>query len=242
MFLQLILIFLTGIASSFINIMAGGGSILNLGAMVLLGVEPAVANGTNRVGLLVQNISGIRSYLKNGKNHIKKGIKISMIVLPGALIGAYIAINISGEIFKKMMSIAILIVVLSLFLPKKARIKKLKNDFIFYILMFLIGIYGGFIQAGVGFLIMATFKHLKDMSLVEINFYKIMIILVYNIPIILMFGVTNNINLIYALALSLGNFIGANLSVKFSLAKGEKGVKIAVGVAVLLMGIKLFYD
>ena len=65
-----LLIFGVGFLSSFINIVAGGGSVLTLGSMLLLNMDATIANGTNRLGLLAGGISGTFAY----KKHYKKGV------------------------------------------------------------------------------------------------------------------------------------------------------------------------
>jgi hypothetical protein len=77
------------------------------------------------------------------------------------------------------------------------------------------------------------------MDMVAINMHKNLIVLFYTIPVLLIFGTTGNIRWAYAGVLALGNAMGAWLSVKVSVKKGEKIVRAALGAALSLMAIKL---
>jgi Sulfite exporter TauE/SafE. len=60
-----ILIFLSGIASGFLNVVAGGGSLITLPLLTMLGMGIDIANGTNRIAILLQNIVAVRNFHKN---------------------------------------------------------------------------------------------------------------------------------------------------------------------------------
>ncbi len=246
--IKYIAVFSAGFASAFINIMAGGGSVLTLGLLMFLGLDAAVANGTNRIGLFVENVSGVAAYLKEKPHGVSKSIIYGLCALPGAIIGSFFALNISNEIFQRILFGVMIFVIFSLMLPtskvksegKSSGIRQKAGEIAIYPVMFLIGLYGGFIQAGVGFIIMLSVKYLLKLDLVEINRHKIIIVLVYSIPILLIFGLTRNIHWGYAIALGLGNLLGAWLSVKVSVKKGDKAVKAALCGAALLMAVRFF--
>ncbi|MBN2543411.1 sulfite exporter TauE/SafE family protein [bacterium] len=239
---RLIAIFFAGGICSFINVMAGGGSVLTLGIMMLLGIDASVANGTNRIGILVGTASGAMAYKSENYMNFRDSLKLAAFTIPGAIIGSIFAVRIDNLLFERVLAIVMIFIVITLFIPKK-NIQKLNNktnikNILIYPAMFLVGIYGGFIQAGVGFLIMASLRHILRMELVTINLHKVYIVLIYTIPLLFIFGFTGNINLLYGLCLASGSAIGAWLSVKLSLKKGEKVIKIILGIALLLMAVK----
>ena len=53
------LVFVAGVAAGFVNVMAGGGSSLTLPALMLLGLDASVANGTNRLSIVTQSLAGV---------------------------------------------------------------------------------------------------------------------------------------------------------------------------------------
>ena len=243
--LSLLFMFFIGVLASLINIMAGGGSILTLGTMMLIGLDAPVANGTNRIGLLIESVSGALAYASENVGNLKESLTLGFWALPGALIGVMFAINISNTAFQRILAVVMICVVMTLIIPQGSSIKRKntpgKNKIFIYPIMFLIGLYGGFIQAGVGFLIMGSLRYLLHLDLVTINKHKVYIVLVYTIPTLFIFGFTQNIHWPYAVCLAAGNAAGAWLSVKISVKKGENAVKIGLSIAILLMAIKFFF-
>ncbi|MFC1558046.1 sulfite exporter TauE/SafE family protein [candidate division KSB1 bacterium] len=234
-----LLIFVAGVVSSFINIMAGGGSVLTLGAMMLLGLDAPVANGTNRIGILFGGTSGVLAYKSENYSYFKESLILTSFTIPGAIIGAVCAINVSNLLFQRILAIVMIFIIVTLLLPKKktqetGHTNKISRILI-YPAMFCVGLYGGFIQAGVGFLIMASLRHLLNMELLKINVHKNLIVLIYTIPVLFIFGSTNNIHWLYAFLLAMGNIVGAWASVKISVKKGNKAIKAVLIIAMLLM-------
>ena len=91
-FISLVLLFVVGSISGFINVNAGGGSTLTLPALIFLGLDASVANGTNRIAILFQNVSAVYSYKKENYIHYPVSLKLSLFTLPGAIIGSLISI------------------------------------------------------------------------------------------------------------------------------------------------------
>jgi len=236
-----VILFASGAVAGFINIMAGGGSVLTIGIMILMGVEPVIANGTNRIGVLTGTISGALTYKVEKFTDLKTSLLLSLCAIPGAIVGSLISVHISNEFFQKALSIVMIFIMITMLIPKNKKelsVDKLKKNWLIYPVMFVIGFYGGFIQIGVGFILMAAFRHLMSYDLLRVNMHKTFVVLIYTIPVLIIFGLSGKINWIYALALSLGNAIGSYFSVKIALKKGEKMVKIVLIIAILLMSFK----
>jgi uncharacterized membrane protein YfcA len=243
--IQYLLVFCAGLVAAVINVMAGGGSALSVGVLTLLGMPVNIANGTNRVGVLTSGISSVKKFHEKGKLDIKGALPFAFIALVGSVIGAYIASILSSTIFKRYLGIAMIFVVITLFIPQKNSDNKSPNSaakkLISYPLMLIIGFYGGFIQAGVGFLIMALYRHLNNLNLVTINGRKMFITTIFTIPAILIFALKGQINWGYAVVLAMGNYVGGTMATIWAIEKGEKVVKIILTVAIILMAIKLFW-
>lgn len=236
------LVFGAGALSGIINVMAGGGSVITLGVLILLGMDPSVANGTNRIGLVVETGSGVLAFKSEKYSEAKKSFSFAVLTIPGAVLGAYYAIRINDLWFQRILAVVMIFVLISLLLPKPAKEPGTEQTrlgkILIYPAMFGIGLYGGFIQAGVGFLIMAALRHLLHLDLVRINMHKVFIVLVYTIPVIFIFGFTGNINWLTALYMSGGYALGAWWSAKISISKGEKVVKVVLCVAILIMATR----
>jgi uncharacterized membrane protein YfcA len=189
---KLILLFFVGSVAGFINVMAGGGSTITLPTLIFLGLNSSLANGTNRIAICIQNISGIISFKQEKYHKFKMSLKLASFTLPGAIAGSIIAINISDTLFQKILAYVLIGIIVSLLVPrpKQKKIednKQYQRSWFIYPSMVLVGFYGGFIQAGVGFLLMASLYHLMRLDLVYVNMHKIFIVFIYTIPALLIF-------------------------------------------------------
>ncbi len=232
-----------GIAVGVINVMAGGGSALTLPLMIFLGLEPSVANGTNRVAIIMQNISAIAKFKEDKSHDFPLSIRYGLMTLPGAILGAWFSVNIGAREFRIILGIVMLMIVVSMLLPKpseKTVTDLEKKAWLMWPAMFGIGLFGGFIQAGVGFLIMAALVHLAGETLVRTNIHKVIIVFIFTLPTLLIFILTDNVNWLAALFLSIGAIAGGWIGAHMTLTKGERAVKIVLVIAMLLMAIKLF--
>jgi uncharacterized membrane protein YfcA len=106
--------------------------------------------------------------------------------------------------------------------------------------LLLAGIYGGFLQIGVGFVLMAIFHRLMKFDLIRVNVLKVFVVSFFTVPAIIVFFLNDKIIFIPGLILALGNAIGAWLSAKISLRRGEKFIRFFLIVAVIIMSLKLF--
>ena len=236
------ILFFVGCTAGFLNVNAGGGSTLTLPALIFLGLDPSVANGTNRLAIIIQNISAVQSFKQSNYKDFSTSLKLSLFTLPGAIAGAFIATRINDELFQKILAIVIIGIIISMFIPQKKNStdnSKPINNFLLYFSMIGIGFYGGFIQVGVGFLIMASLRYLMKLNLVMVNMHKVFIVLIYTLPAFFIFVLTDNVNWILGIVLAIGNATGAWWAEKFSVKKGEKFIKIILFVAVLIMALKL---
>lgn len=237
------ILFITGCIAGFLNVNAGGGSTLTLPALIFLGLDPSVANGTNRLAILIQNVSAVQSFKQSNYKDFGTSLKLSLFTLPGAIAGAIIATRINDEPFQKILAVVIIGIIISMFIPQKKNSlenSKPVNNFLLYLSMVGIGFYGGFIQIGVGFLLMAALRYLMKLNLVLVNMHKVFIVLIYTLPAFLIFALTDNVNWILGIVLAIGNAIGAWWAAKFSIKKGEKFIRIILFVAVVIMALKLF--
>ncbi len=243
---SLILLFFTGVLAGVVNVMAGGGSSIVLPALIFLGIDPTVANGTNRVAILFQNFFATLSFRKEGLADVKTGIRLAAFTLPGVLVGAFAAVRVEDELFEKILAVILIFVCASFFLNVGSFGKLLaagqsggKKRIIVYPVFALIGFYGGFIQVGVGLFIMAALYHLLGTSLAKVNAHKVLVVLLYTIPVICVFFLSGNINWLIGICLAAGNSLGGWFGAVFSVKGGEKYIKAALVLAVGLMAVKL---
>ncbi len=242
-YFAVLLLFGVGTLSGFINVMAGGGSTITLPTLIFLGLDASLANGTNRIGLLFQNLSGILSFKNENVSQIKLSLKLSLLTLPGAIIGSFYATKIDDVLFQKILGIVMIGIVITMLVPnsKKYVEEKIigKLPWLIYPVMFALGFYGGFIQVGIGFLLMISLHRVLKMSLLYVNLHKVFIVMIYTIPALIIFAVTGNVNWFYGLSLAAGTSFGAWWSAKLAVKKGERIIKVILGITIVIMSAKL---
>lgn len=239
----LILLAVIGNIVGFINVTAGGGSSLSLPLLIFLGLDPNMANGTNRVALMIQNVSAITSFKQENYEDFGTSLKLGLCTVPGAVLGAIVGVRIDSALFQKFLAVAMIGVVLTLFIPKGKRAlgQKPPYSWAIYPAMVGIGFYGGFLQLGVGFLLMIALRGLLALDLVRVNMHKVFIVLIYMVPTLFIYAYSGNVNWKYGLSLAVGNAFGAWWSAKLSVRRGEKFVRVCLAVAIVLMAVRLVW-
>ncbi len=245
--LELILLAFIGLVTGVINTLAGGGSLLTLPMLIFLGLPPSVANGTNRVAILIQSIVTNAGFRSKGINTYPFSIYFGISATLGAILGAQLAIEIDGALFNKILAIIMVVVVAYLVLNRKSTLEDLaervsgKHLWTSIILFFFVGIYGGFIQAGVGFLMLLVLSGINRFSLVKSNALKIVITGIYTVFAVIIFYLNDKINWEYGLILAAGNALGGWFASRWSVNKGDGLVKIFLVIMVIIMAIKLWF-
>lgn len=224
------------------NTLAGGGSTLTLPVLILLGLPSPVANATNRVAILLQNVMGTTRFHTYNELKIKPVIHITIAAIVGAIIGSFIAVEISPQVFDKVLGAVLIFVLIMIFRPKKkAGIEHKKIPVWLEIIIFFgVGFYGGFVQAGVGLLFLATLNLVEDFNLVRANAVKVFIVMCYTFFAVLVFAFSGKIIWQYGLLLAAGNMLGALIGVHAAVKKGAGFVKIVIAIAVVIACLKLF--
>lgn len=243
-----IIIFITGIAAGFLNTVGGGGSLLTLPMLIFMGIPSSIANGTNRVALVAQNFSAVSNFRRKGYFYPKMAILLSIPAVIGSIIGSIYAINISDEIFNKILGIVMIVVMITIITrPEKKFLKENeieellgKRKVYSIIAFFFVGLYGGFIQVGVGFIIILTLSLITGMSLIKVNAIKSFVIAAYIVASLIVFMMNVNIEWGLAIVLSLGSSIGAYIGSNFSVSKGDKYIRIIIIISVIAMAGKLW--
>ena len=241
-YLEILILFGVGLLAGAINVMAGGGSSLTLPALIFMGLDSAAANGTNRIGILLQGMFSTLSYRKEKLSEIEKSVKLSLLTLPGAVLGALLALKISNEWFDRILGIVMIGVIVSMLIPQsKLQISTSgeRKSWLIYPVMFAIGFYGGFIQVGVGFLIMAALYHLLRIDLIRVNMHKVFITMIYTVPTLLIFIWSGNVDWLLGLSLAAGTSIGGWWAVRFSIKGGERVIRYIMVLAIFIIALKL---
>ena len=242
-----VLLVVVGFAAGFVNTVAGGGSLLSLPTLIFLGLPSAVANGTNRVAVVIQTALATAGFKSKGVSTAPFNIYLGISALIGAIIGAQIAVDIKGETFNRILSIVMIAVVLIIILKPKMKLAEMEERltgkylWIGIIAFFFFGIYGGFINAGLGFIIILFLHYVNRMTLVRSNATKIAVVLIYSIAALVVFAANDKVNWVMGLILAIGNGSGAWVASRITVDKGDGFIKIFIVVMVVVLSLKLWF-
>ncbi len=236
-------LFLVGVVAGIVNVMAGGGSALTLPVLIFLGLDGAEANGTNRLSILLQNVSASASFSREGAANTHESLKYSLFTLPGAVCGAVAAVVIDDLLFKRVVAVVIVAVAASMFFPLSkpgkengtARVRK----WLLYPGLVAAGFYGGFIQVGIGLMIMALFFHTVGGNIASVNARKVFIVMIYTVPALAVFFLSGDVDLLKGLNLAAGTALGGWWAARLSVKKGAVAVRYFLVFAIVLSALKL---
>jgi len=242
---QIIVVIVVGIVGGFVNTLAGGGSLLTLPALIFVGLPATVANGTNRVAILIQNVTAVAGFKQRGFADFKFSLGLAVPAVVGALVGAKLSVDIGDALFQKVLAAVMLLVVgLILWNPtrrwqKGQAVLSPKRRLLAIVAFFFVGLYGGFIQAGVGFIIIAALVLITGLDLVHTNSHKVFVVGVYTLAALATFALSGKVNWGIGLVLGVGNGIGGWIGSQWAVVGGEKWIKVVLAVAVVAMAAKL---
>ena len=207
--LELALLAGAGLVAGALNVVAGGGSFLTLPVLLFLGLPAAVANGTNRVGVLAQNVSGVWGYHRHGALDWGFALWASVPAVIGAALGAWLALRVPDFAFTRMLSFAMLAMTLwSVWKSRGGPVERKTgasgpSQALTLIGFFFVGVYGGFIQAGVGFVILAL-TSAAGLDLIRGNAVKVLSVLLITVLSLAIFANSGTVDWPRGLALGVG--------------------------------------
>ena len=242
-----VLLVVIGFVVGFINTVAGGGSLISLPVLIFLGLPPSVANGTNRIAIVIQNAIGVAGFKSKGVSTFPFNLYLGLSALIGAIIGAQIAVDIKGETFNRILAIIMIAVVAIIVLKPKISTDQLQERltgkylWLGIIAFFFMGIYGGFINAGIGFVILLFLHYVNHMSLVRANATKVAVVFIYTLSALAVFLYNDKVLWKVGLVLALGNGTGAWFSSRISVSRGDNYIKGFLVVMVVAMAIRLWF-
>lgn len=239
-------LFATGLVAGALNVIAGGGSFLTLPVLIFIGLPPTVANGTNRVGILLQNTGAVWGFARHRVLDWRWASWAAAPAVLGAGLGTWAALEVEEAAFRKIL--ALLMVVVSLWTlldPLKrwraeAGERPLRKSLGVAVAFFAVGVYGGFVQAGVGFFVLAT-TTFAGLDLVRGNAVKVLTILLFTVLSLAIFAQQGKVEWLPGLVLAAGTVMGGQVGVHLTVLKGHRWVKTVVTVAILVFAVKLWW-
>lgn len=242
---EALLIIGIGLFAGFFNVVAAGGSLLTLPLLIFLGLPPAVANGSNRVAILAQNVAATARYQKKKLIPFPFSIYPAISATIGSLVGAQLAVHMDPENFQRILAIVMGVVAFTMLINpvKKESVPRIvgKYKWLSIVGFFFVGLYGGFLHAGVGVFMLLLLTGVNRFSLVNANAIKIFVALIYVSVSLLVYIFNDAINWQYGLILAVGNTLGGWVGTNVVVKKGDKWIRIILIAVVIAMSVKLWF-
>jgi uncharacterized protein len=244
---EYIFIVALGFGAAFLNTVGGGGSLFSVPILTFLGVPITMANATSRVAILAQNFFAVGGFAsKKVELPLRYSLILGFVSLIGGFIGARLASQINDELFSKLFVVVMLIsITLVIFDPFRSAKKEEKmttsRQALGAFFFFFIGIYGGFVQAGIGFLVIGVLSLVNNFPLVKINYVKVFVAIVYTSVSVVVFALEGKILWFTGLVLAIGHALGGWYASRWSVTAGEVWIKRVMVVSVVAMAIKLWF-
>jgi len=243
---QIALLTLTGIFAGWINVMAGGGSLLTVPVMLFMGIPGPVANGTNRIGILVQNITAVYAFFRRGFADFKLSLSLSLAASLGALGGAMVGVKLEGVWFDRTLALVMIAVMIIMAVgtgrpPASAVDGRPKRFALGHLCMIGAGFWGGFIQIGVGFILMPILHKVLGLDLVRVNMHKVFVVLVYTLVALAVFASQLELMWWAGLGLAVGNSIGGWFGAHSTVALGDLWIKRVLYLILTAFTLKLLF-
>lgn len=235
-----------GVVAAFVNVLAGGGSLIAMPALIMIGLPDTVANGTVRVAVMAQTTFAVLRYHRAERTDFRLTRKLALPTLIGALVGAWLATQVSDKGFRVVLVTAILGAAAALLaqpwipaLQPSSDPSKATPKWLVVLLMIGVGLYGGFLQAGVGFVLLAVLAMGAGLPLVDANIQKVSIVLCYTPIALALFLWQGKVDVEAGAALAVGQAVGAWFGAGMALEKGATFIRTMVAIVLLLSVIKL---
>lgn len=243
--ITVILLVAAGFAAGFVNTVAGGGSVITIPVLLEALGDAGLANGTNRIAILMAQVAAVTGFRRAGKLDWRKVLPLVPATVLGAVTGAWVATSLDSDSMKRVFAFVLVLVALSVLIKpsrwlggQERSIKEPLRSLIF----FGVGFYGGFVQAGVGFLLLAALVVGGGLDLVRGNAAKVFLILVYTPVALLLFASAAQVDWSYGLVMGVGNVSGAILATRLAVTKGAAWIRwVLIIMAVVAATRMLFF-
>ena len=242
---ELVILFASGLAAGFINAVSGGGSMLTLPALIFIGLSPGIANGTNRVAVVVQNIAALLTYHRLQVVNHRLAFSLCIPTVFGSLLGALISIRLDDTQFRTILGIALLLLIGPVLAEPRLsarfanRQQALRESWSLWVIFFFIGIYAGFLQVAAGLFFLLVLSLFGGINLVLANSIKVTAMLCTTAAALLVFVADNKVVWSVGLLLAAANAIGAWLGAQWGVKKGAYWIRVVLITTVIGMSLQL---
>ncbi|AFM42064.1 putative permease [Desulfosporosinus acidiphilus SJ4] len=248
MWLNLLIVIILGFLAAAVDAIAGGGGLISLPALLLIGVPPQLALGTNKFAASMASLNSSITFARSGKVHfplVKWQIPFTFI---GALLGVWAVLSVSSQFLNKVVLILILIVGIYTILHKNLGMEnrfeqlvpsKLRAGCCFALAL---GFYDGFFGPGTGSFLIFSFIALFGFDFVSASANSKVLNFVSNFASLILFAWNGKILFLYGIPMALAMILGSFLGTKLAIRRGAALVKPIFITMSLLVAFKLIYQ
>lgn len=243
--LEVIALIVSGVFVGFINTLAGGGTIISLSLFMFMGLPADIANGTNRIAVILQNMTSVASFRQQKLLDTRKALWLSLPTVIGSIIGAQLSVEIDEATFRKAIAVVMLMMIFFILTKPAKWLKgqeKLQNQKVGplqMLIFFAIGIYGGFVQVGVGYFLLAGIVLGAGYDLVKANAIKVFVVLLYTIFALAVFVYNDKVNWQFGLVHAIGNIMGAFVASRYAVTWGANFIRWFIVVIIFITSADL---
>ncbi|GGE52651.1 sulfite exporter TauE/SafE family protein [Actibacterium pelagium] len=172
--LDLIVLAAAGFFAGVLNTIAGGGTFLTLPALVFTGIPPVAANATSAVAVFPGYLSGAIGFRKELQSFDRPAlIRLTLITLAGGLVGSLLLLVSSDKAFSAIVPFLLLAATLVFLFGDRIRNWAARQGQAVKpqgaIGLFLVCVYGGYFNGGLGIVLLALFalwgmNHIHQMN------------------------------------------------------------------------------
>ena len=230
-----------GFGAGFVNVVAGAGSALTLPVLMLSGLDVHAANGTNRVAVLAQVVSGTTAFHRQGVRPWRATVAVMPPAVLGGVVGALSAAHLPATALH--VGFGALFVALAALLAARpgwmqptpaAERAAVPAPLGTAALFFAVGVYGGLFQAGVGIPLLLVIVRALGLDLAQSNAAKTLLTGAFTLVALAVFGATGQIDLPRGALLALGTVGGAWLGARAASRIGAEALRRVIIAALLV--------
>lgn len=230
------LLLIGGLVAGVVNTLAGGGSLLTVPLLVLVGLPGTLANGTNRIGVLIQSGVAAWRFRAEGVPGLREALPLLLPLVLGSALGALAIARVTDETFERIFGLLMLALLVPTLYGSRGgdRPPRPWPPLLRFVLFFAIGVYGGAIQAGVGLVLVAALSR-AGLDLVRANSVKVIVVLVFTVPAVAVFLVEGQVAWLPGLVLAAGFAGGAAIGARVAVRGGERVIRPVLLVSLLAL-------
>lgn len=239
---------IAGLIGGFINTLAGGGSMLTLPALMMFGMPADIANATNRVGVFLQSLTGAKEFHRHDLLQSAAIVPILIPTLSGALAGSVVASYLPPSMLKPVLLVTVISMALVMLIkpntivpPLGTEPRSVQDNWPAALGLFFAGVYGGFVQAGVGFILIAALAGGLRYDLTRTNALKMVCTAALSLVALVVFILRDQVLWVPGLILASGTVIGALISVRFAIKVSQQTLKWILFVMVTATCVAAFF-